>query len=118
MNRAGKRLRCFVCGGPAFDCACVHESSNTTGGRGAPDLASFNPHRGAREMMKIRNLFAAVAAASTLAAGSAYAALPAGVTAAITAGGTDGETLMGALAAAGAGLYIVWKILKKAGIML
>lgn len=49
---------------------------------------------------------------------AAFAALPAGVTAAVTAGGDDGGVLMASLAAAGAALYIVWKILKKAGIML
>jgi hypothetical protein len=48
----------------------------------------------------------------------AYAALPTGVSTAISSGGVDGGTLMGLLAAAGAALYIVWKILKKAGIML
>lgn len=50
--------------------------------------------------------------------GSAHAELPTGVSTAITSGGADGGTLMGLLAAAGAALYIVWKILKKAGIML
>lgn len=48
----------------------------------------------------------------------AQAALPAGVNGAITDGGADGGTLMGLLAGAGAALYIVWKILRKAGIML
>lgn len=52
------------------------------------------------------------------AVGHAFAALPTGVSTAVTAGGQDGGTLMGLLAAAGAALYIVWKILKKAGIML
>lgn len=50
--------------------------------------------------------------------GSAHAELPTGVSTAITSGGQDGGTLMGLLAAAGAALYIVWKILRKAGIML
>lgn len=49
---------------------------------------------------------------------AAMAELPTGVSTAITSGGADGGTLMGLLAAAGAALYIVWKILKKAGIML
>lgn len=53
-----------------------------------------------------------------LLASQAHAALPTGVSTAITSGGADGGTLMGLLAAAGAALYIVWKILKKAGIML
>jgi len=48
----------------------------------------------------------------------AHAELPTGVSTAITSGGQDGGTLMGLLAAAGAALYIVWKILRKAGIML
>lgn len=61
---------------------------------------------------------AAVGAASVAFLGTAHAELPTGVTTAITSGGQDGGTLMGALASAGAGLYIVWKILKKAGIML
>jgi len=52
------------------------------------------------------------------AAASAFAELPTGVSTAITTGGVDGGTLMGLLAAAGAALYIVWKILRKAGIML
>lgn len=60
----------------------------------------------------------AVPAALVAAVGSAMAELPTGVSTAITSGGADGATLMGLLAAAGAGLYIVWKILKKAGIML
>lgn len=49
---------------------------------------------------------------------AAHAELPTGVSTAITSGGQDGGTLMGLLAAAGAALYIVWKILRKAGIML
>lgn len=62
--------------------------------------------------------FAAVPAALVAVTGSALAELPAGVSTAITSGGQDGGTLMGLLAAAGAALYIVWKILRKAGIML
>lgn len=61
---------------------------------------------------------AAVAAPLVLLIGEAHASLPTGVTDAVTAGGVDGASLMGALASTGAGLYIVWKILKKAGIML
>jgi hypothetical protein len=60
----------------------------------------------------------AAPAALLVSVGSAMAELPTGVSTAITSGGTDGGTLMGLLAAAGAALYIVWKILKKAGIML
>jgi hypothetical protein len=59
-----------------------------------------------------------VPVAVLLAVGQAHAELPTGVSTAITGGGADGATLMGLLAAAGAGLYIVWKILRKAGIML
>ena len=67
--------------------------------------------------MKFSKLLA-VPAVLSVAATSAMAELPTGVTTSITAGGQDGGTLMGALAAAGAGLYIIWKILRKAGIML
>jgi len=67
--------------------------------------------------MKFVSRSALVAALSS-AALSAHAALPIGVSTAITEGGADGGVLMGLLAAAGAGLYIVWKILRKAGIML
>jgi hypothetical protein len=63
--------------------------------------------------VKYFSLPALVAAVS-----SAHAELPTGVATAITTGGIDGGTLMGLLAAAGAALYIVWKILRKAGIML
>lgn len=56
--------------------------------------------------------------ALVLAVQAAHAELPTGVSTAITSGGQDGGTLMGLLAAAGAALYIVWKILRKAGIML
>ncbi|CAG0973051.1 hypothetical protein BURK2_01410 [Burkholderiales bacterium] len=68
-------------------------------------------------MQKVFNVKSAVAAALFVPV-AAFAELPTGVSTAITTGGTDGGTLMGLLAAAGAALYIVWKILKKAGIML
>jgi hypothetical protein len=62
---------------------------------------------------------AATLAAFLMTASTAvHAELPTGVSTAITSGGLDGGTLMGLLAAAGAGLYIIWKILRKAGIML
>lgn len=68
--------------------------------------------------MNVSRKLAAVVAVLSVLAGTAHAELPAGVSTAITAGGQDGGTLMGLLAGAGAALYIVWKILRKAGIML
>lgn len=50
-------------------------------------------------------------------AGSAYAALPTGVSDGITAATTDGSTAVGLLAAFGAGLYLIVKVLRRLGIM-
>lgn len=61
---------------------------------------------------------AAVAASITAAAGSAMAALPEAVPTAITATTTDGTTLIGLLAAAGAAIFIIAKVLKRFGIFL
>jgi hypothetical protein len=66
----------------------------------------------------VQSRVVAFVAPAVFAVQSAHAELPTGVSTAITSGGADGGTLMGLLAAAGAALYIVWKILKKAGIML
>lgn len=51
-------------------------------------------------------------------AGSAMAAVDPGVTSAITGAGTDGSTIVSALAAAGAGVYLGAKVLRKFGVML
>ena len=49
---------------------------------------------------------------------AAYAALPTGVDTAVTAAGTDGVTLLGYLAVAGAGVYLLSKVLARFGIKL
>lgn len=49
---------------------------------------------------------------------SAHAALPASVGTAITAAETDGGTLIGLLAAAGAAVFIIAKVLKRFGVFL
>ena len=60
-----------------------------------------------------------VVAASALAvSGMASAALPSGVSDSITTAGTDGVTLVGLLAAAGAGVFLISKVLKKFGVSL
>lgn len=48
----------------------------------------------------------------------AFAALPAGVDTSITGVTTDGTTLIGLLAAAGAALWLISKVLRKFGVML
>lgn len=50
--------------------------------------------------------------------GNAMAALPTGVTDAVTGAGTDGATLLGALAAAGAAVFLIGKVLRRFGILL
>lgn len=49
---------------------------------------------------------------------SAHAELPAAVATAITATTTDGGTLIGLLAAAGAAIWLIAKLLKKFGLFL
>lgn len=49
---------------------------------------------------------------------SAHAELPAAVGTAITASQTDGGTLIGLLAAAGAAVFIIAKVLKRFGVFL
>lgn len=49
---------------------------------------------------------------------SAYAALPAGVDTAITAVQTDGVALVGLIAAAGAAVYLIAKVLARFGFKL
>lgn len=65
----------------------------------------------------VRKLSAAsVASLGFIAA--AHAELPAGVTTGITGAQTDGNTVLGALAAAGAALLIVHRLLKRFGVSL
>jgi hypothetical protein len=51
-------------------------------------------------------------------AGAAMADVPAGVTTAITSASTDGVTIVGGLAAAGAAVFLIAKVLRKFGVML
>jgi hypothetical protein len=51
-------------------------------------------------------------------AGAAMADVPAGVTTSITSAGTDGITIVGALAAAGASVFLIGKVLRKFGLMI
>ena len=60
----------------------------------------------------------ALAGVLTLVAGSAMADVPAGVTTAITGASTDGTAIVTALAAAGAGVFLIGKVLRKFGVML
>ena len=57
-----------------------------------------------------------VAVGVLVSTGAAFADVPAGVTSAITAGGADGLTVVGALAAAGASFLLIRKVLSKTGI--
>ena len=68
--------------------------------------------------MSMKNLIRGVAAAATSVAVSAYAALPTGVDTAITGATTDGTTLVGSLAVAGAAVFLIAKMLRKFGILL
>lgn len=105
-------LRCVVCGGPAFDCACVRASLSAglvhpAGG------SSIAPVESVRMNRKIVSGLAGVAA---LAAGTAHAALDAAVTTAVSTTQADGVTLVGLLAAAGAAVFLISKLLRKFGI--
>lgn len=51
-------------------------------------------------------------------ASQAHAEIPAGVLTAITAVGTDGAVLVGAMAVVGAAVYLISKLLRKFGVML
>lgn len=51
-------------------------------------------------------------------AGSAFAALPESVSGAVTTAQTDGITLVGLMAAAGAAVYLIAKLLKRFGVFL
>lgn len=59
-----------------------------------------------------------VAVGALFAASASHAALDAGVSTAITAAQTDGTTLIGLLAASGAALFIIHKLLKRFGVSL
>lgn len=59
---------------------------------------------------------AAVSALLVASIGTAFAALPAGVDAAITAAASDGLALTGSLAVAGAGVFLIHKVLKRFGL--
>lgn len=61
---------------------------------------------------------AALVAVSTVAAGNAFAALPESVSGAVTTAQADGITLVGLMAAAGAAVYLIAKLLKRFGVFL
>lgn len=61
---------------------------------------------------------ALVGAVSLSAAQSAHAALPESVSSAITAAQADGVTLVGLMAAAGAAVFVIKKILTRFGVSL
>lgn len=61
---------------------------------------------------------AAIGAAIVSASTAALAELPAAVGTSVTAAQTDGGTLIGMLAAAGAAVFIISKILKRFGVFL
>jgi hypothetical protein len=69
-------------------------------------------------LSKVRALRNFAVVAGTTAAVAAHAALPTGVDTAVTGAGTDGGTLIGLLAAAGAGVFLIGKVLRKFGILL
>lgn len=58
------------------------------------------------------------AAAAVFSPVAVFAALPAGVDTAITGVTTDGSTLIGYMALAGATVYLISKLLKRFGVML
>jgi len=61
---------------------------------------------------------AAIGAAIVSASSAALAELPTAVGTSVTAAQTDGGTLIGMLAAAGAAVFIISKILKRFGVFL
>lgn len=61
---------------------------------------------------------AAISAALMSSVGAALAALPEAVPTAITVSTTDGTTLIGLLAAAGAAIFIIAKVLRRFGVFL
>lgn len=68
-------------------------------------------------MKFVRNL-AGIAGASLALVGMAHAELPAAVSTAVTGAQTDGTTLIGIMAAAGAAVFLIAKLLKKFGVFL
>lgn len=60
---------------------------------------------------------AGLLAIASTATGTVFAALPTGVDTAITAAQTDGVTAVGLLAAMGAGVFLIKKVLSKLGIL-
>ena len=69
-------------------------------------------------MNRVFARIAAVAAPLSLLAAQAHAELPAGVSTSVTGAGTDGATVVGLLAAAGAAVFLISKVLKKLGVSL
>lgn len=67
-------------------------------------------------MKKFAKLVAIAGASLVAASQSAMAALPTGVDSAITSASTDGGTLVGSLAVAGAAVFLIHKLLKRFGI--
>lgn len=67
---------------------------------------------------QIRNGLFKVFSLTLVAAGSAHAALPAGIEDAIDAVQADGTTLVGILAAAGATVYLIYRLLSRFGMKL
>ena len=68
----------------------------------------------------LKNLFAPLLACLAMLLGligQAHAELPAGVGTAISGAGADGLTAVGLLAAAGATVYIIYRVLKRLGIV-
>ena len=64
------------------------------------------------------NRAALVLASLSAMAGAAMADVPAGVTTAITGASTDGVSIVTALAAAGASVFLIAKVLRKFGVFL
>lgn len=60
---------------------------------------------------------AGLLAIASTATGTVFAALPAGIETSVTAAQTDGLTAVGLLAAMGAAVFIIVKILKRLGFM-
>ena len=60
----------------------------------------------------------ALVGALSAVSGAAMADVPTGVTTAITSAGTDGVSIVSALAVAGAGVFLIGKVLRKFGLML
>jgi hypothetical protein len=79
---------------------------------------SIHPFFFERVIMKKFQKVALVAVATVSAAGAAMADVPAAVTTSITSAGVDGLAIVGGLAAAGASVFLIGKVLRKFGIMI